>query len=302
MPEFCLTALKNLGNTCYMNSVIQALFATDEFLCYMLDTKCDKTLHTSLSKLFREMIECGEKDDSDSISPESFRETFVKIRPQFNNNNQQDSQEFLSLLLDGIHQEVNEAKNSKRPKDLPQPKSAKDSWNQYIQYIDDSFLVKLFVGHMSSTIECTECHHKSKCWDTFWDMSLSFPEKSDNFDVINLFEKYLEDETLDGDSKPNCENCETKTKSIKSLTIERLPLILTLNLKRFGNNGQKLSKNIEVDSKMTVNDTTYYLYACICHRGDCIQCLPTIIPTLGISLMILPSKELGNRFSKLQTN
>jgi len=43
---FNLTALKNLGNTCYMNTTIQALFATKEFREYILENKVISTLHT----------------------------------------------------------------------------------------------------------------------------------------------------------------------------------------------------------------------------------------------------------------
>ena len=266
MPEYNLTALKNLGNTCYMNSALQALFASDEFLIYILDDKCKETLHSSLSKLFKEMIECGEKEDYDCVSPQVFRDAFVKIKPQFNNHNQHDSQEFLRLLIDGIHEEANNAKHRKRPKNLEPPKTAKESWNQYKQYMDDSFLVKIFVGHMSSTIKCSQCNHESQSWDTFWDISLSIPEKSDS-NIKSLILNYLDDEILDNDSMVTCDNCKTKRKSTKSMKIERLPLILTINLKRFGNDGQKLSKNIDIEEKLFLNDNPYELYACICHRG-----------------------------------
>ena len=267
MPEYFLTALENLGNTCYMNCAIQVLFASDEFLIYLLDTKCDKTLHSSLSKLFKDMMECGEKEDSDCVRPQTFRDAFIQIKPEFNNHNQHDSQEFLRLLIDGIHEEVNEAKGRKRPKDLAQPKTVRESWNQYKQYMDDSFLVKIFVGHMSSTIKCVECGHKHQNWDTFWDISLSFPENSDEYEIKELLDSYLADEVLDKDSMVTCDYCRTKRKSIKSLKIERLPLILTINLKRFGNDGHKLSNSIYIEEKLILNDNPYELYACICHRG-----------------------------------
>ena len=265
MPEFFLTGLENLGNTCYMNSVIQGLFATKEFREYITETKSNKKLHSSLSQLFKDMIKVGQKSDSNCLSPLQFRDVFGKIRPDFNDKDQHDSQEFLRLLIDGLHQEVNEAKGRK-PAKYEQPKSAKDAWISYRQYMDDSFLVSLFVGQMRSTIRCTECDHRSHCWDSFWEISLSIPEKETELNVKELYQDYFKDEELVGDSMPTCAKCKTKRKSIKSSQIKRCPLILTLSLKRFGNDGKKVSKSVYVNKSLIINTIPYFLYACVCHK------------------------------------
>jgi len=41
------------------------------------------------------------------VIPRNFKITISKISEQFQGNDQQDSQEFLAFLLDGLHEELN---------------------------------------------------------------------------------------------------------------------------------------------------------------------------------------------------
>lgn len=260
---YYLTALDNLGNTCYMNTTLQALYAIREFRNYITQSKTHSPLHRTLSKLFKEMMTCKEK----SVSPSEFRDEIIKIMPQFEGKGQQDAQEFLRYIIDRIHEEVNEAKINKT-KVKPEPKSAKESWNLYLKFMDNSFLVKLFVGQLSSTIKCTHCQNESYCWDTFWDISLSLPEGDKDSDIKDCLKGYTAQEILDNDSMPTCSKCKVKRKSIKTLQIVRSPLILIIQLKKFGNDGQKISKSVKANYRIWINCVPYQLFACICHNGD----------------------------------
>lgn len=102
-----------------MNSVLQAMYSTDLFRKFVLRNPKSPLLN-SLCKLFEEMSE-----DKSSVYPGSFRNQFIKYQPKFRGYDQQDAQEFLRFLINGIHDEVNQARYSSRPKHLKSRKFLK---------------------------------------------------------------------------------------------------------------------------------------------------------------------------------
>jgi len=48
--------------------------------------------------------------DTASVSPSSFKYHLGKFAPQFQGDGQQDSQELLAFLLDGLHEDLNRIK------------------------------------------------------------------------------------------------------------------------------------------------------------------------------------------------
>jgi ubiquitin carboxyl-terminal hydrolase 4/11/15 len=50
-------------------------------------------------------------DEKDSVAPFHLKAIIGKFKKQFNNQEQQDSQELLSVLLDGLHEDLNRVRN-----------------------------------------------------------------------------------------------------------------------------------------------------------------------------------------------
>lgn len=265
LPSGVPRGLVNLGNTCYINAVIQALYSVDSFRNLILRAPHDKMLTSELSDLFKSM-----KNSSSPVSPANFKCTFSLHQAKFSGLGQQDAQEFLRYLINGVHEEFNQAARRPRRSVPPRaPKTADEAWGQYRDIVDDSPLVDIVVGQMCSTIVCGVCQNKSLCWDPFWDLSLPLVRGRHSCKLSDVVQDFIAKETLDSDERPICSNCKQATRSTKQIKVCRLPKLVILHLKKFTNDGYKLtSPEVKIDSTLTFNDNaTYTLTACISHHG-----------------------------------
>lgn len=264
LPDGVPKGLRNLGNTCYMNSVLQSLYAVESFRKFILQAPHDKLLTTDLSDLFKSM-----KNSSGPVSPSTFRYTFSRHQSRFSEPYQHDAQEFLRYLIDGIHEEFNKASTRpRRSTPMRAPRSAEEAWLQYREIVDDSPLVDIVVGQLCSTIVCSVCQNKSYCWDPFWDLSLPLIRGRHTCRLSDVVQDFIAKETLDSDERPICSVCKQATRSTKQISVCRMPKLMILHLKKFSNDGYKLtSPDVKVDRTLTFNGTRYNLTACISHHG-----------------------------------
>nr|XP_023012942.1 ubiquitin carboxyl-terminal hydrolase 46 [Leptinotarsa decemlineata] len=97
--------LVNFGNTCYSNSVLQALYFCKPFREKVLEYKAKnkrtkETLLTCLADLFHSIA--TQKKKVGSIAPKKFIARLRKEKEEFDNYMQQDAHEFLNFLINHI--------------------------------------------------------------------------------------------------------------------------------------------------------------------------------------------------------
>ncbi|KAK0164083.1 hypothetical protein PV328_002749 [Microctonus aethiopoides] len=108
--------LRNLGNTCFMAAGLQSLTATPPVLQHFLDLqqKNDKLPQPgSLIAHFSLLLSKMWSGRCSVVKPTEFKQTLGAYHSQFKDYRQHDCQEFLALLLDSLHEQMNTAKCAK---------------------------------------------------------------------------------------------------------------------------------------------------------------------------------------------
>lgn len=238
-----LVGLRNLGNTCFMNSMIQCLNSIEPLQTFFRDRFRDSDLNHGaelkgrLAKEFHSLSEDMQQGRSNSVlSPASLRALLVRYAPQFNGYNQQDSHECLRFFLDGLHEDLNRVRRKPKYVEMKDIKGervsdASERWYQYSQNCGNSEIQDIFGGQLFSESHCGSCGHKSWTFDVFLDLSVEIPPGHRNVDISDCFRQFCTKENLSEDYR--CESCKQRRKMTRRLSIFRPPQVLCVHLKRF---------------------------------------------------------------------
>uniref|UniRef100_A0A8C0ESB3 Ubiquitin carboxyl-terminal hydrolase 8 n=1 Tax=Bubo bubo TaxID=30461 RepID=A0A8C0ESB3_BUBBB len=266
-----LTGLRNLGNTCYMNSILQCLCNAPHLADYFNRNFYQDDINRSnflghkgeVAEEFGVIMKALWTGQYKYISPKDFKITIGKINDQFAGYSQQDSQELLLFLMDGLHEDLNKADNRKRYKEenndhLDDFRAAELAWHKHKQ-LNESIIVALFQGQFKSTVQCLTCHKKSRTFEAFMYLSLPLASTSKCTlqECLRLFSK---EEKLTDNNRFYCSHCKTRRDSLKKIEIWKLPPVLLVHLKRFSYDGRwKQKLQTSVDFPLETLDLSQYV-------------------------------------------
>lgn len=244
-----LTGLRNLGNTCYMNSILQCLCNTVAMAEYFNRNYYQDDINKAnilghkgeVAEEFSVLMKALWSGQYKVISPQDFKGTICKINSRFSSFEHQDSQELLLFLMDGLHEDLNKADKRRGYKEedidhLDDVSAADLAWSKH-KLLNESIIVALFQGQFKSTVQCMSCQHKSRTFETFMYLTLEMTasSKCSLQDCLKLFHK---EERLTDSNRFYCRHCKTHRDAIKKMQIWKLPPILLVHLKRFKYDGR----------------------------------------------------------------
>ncbi|XP_062429910.1 ubiquitin carboxyl-terminal hydrolase 38 isoform X1 [Rhea pennata] len=176
------TGLINLGNTCYMNSVIQALFMATDFRRHVLSLNLNGC--NSLMRKLQHLFAFLAHTQREAYAPRIFFE--ASRPPWFTPRSQQDCSEYLRFLLDRLHEE------ERTLRALSSAKTAESIMNEesqsqetihkaqlfaeapYTGSEERTLIEKMFGGKLKTSICCLNCKSTSQKEEAFTDLSLAF--------------------------------------------------------------------------------------------------------------------------------
>lgn len=180
--------IKNLGNTCFMNAAIQCLSKCEDFSKYFLLGNYKNEINNlnpygdQFIKRFRGIIYQLFEINDIAVNPHDFIKYITKNCSSWGIINLQDCHEFLSFLLNSLHENLNLVSNSqktdKKEKSQGPNESDKEAserfWNANLQK-DNSIIVDLFHGQFKSVVTYVNCKTKKITYEPFIYLGLPIP-------------------------------------------------------------------------------------------------------------------------------
>lgn len=243
--------LTNQGATCYMNSLLQTLFFTNELrrAVYLLPTETDDSIRSvpfGLQRTFYD-LQFSEKSVGTKKLTRSFGwetlDTFM----------QHDVQELCRVLMDNIE---NKMKHTQVEGTIP----------------------RLFEGKMISYVKCKVIDYESRRTEGFYDIQLNIKDKKN---IIESFKDYISVESLEGENKYDAGKYGLQDAQ-KGVFFDSFPPVLHLHLMRFQydpqtdsnikiNDRYEFYENIDLSEFLEKPESTpskYTLQAVLVHSGD----------------------------------
>ncbi|XP_067647794.1 ubiquitin carboxyl-terminal hydrolase 36 [Eurosta solidaginis] len=260
--------MMNVGNTCYLNSTLQALFHVPSLANWLLsDAKHTQECESPDNCIICAMVKTLEASQTNqsAIRPYLVYSKLKFICKHLLMGRQEDAHEFLRYLVEAM--EKSYLTRYRNYKELEQYSKETTPLNQILG------------GYLKSAVRCLACGHVSVTFQHFQDLLLDI-RKADT--VEEALEGYFSRERLE-DMGYKCEACKKKVSATKQFSLERAPIVLCIQLKRFSVMGTKLNKQITIKPRIDLSkfvtrkdiggeQLTYKLVAMVTHLGASQHC------------------------------
>ncbi|KAI1731508.1 ubiquitin carboxyl-terminal hydrolase domain-containing protein [Ditylenchus destructor] len=268
------TGLYNLGNTCFMNATLQALFNTPGFSQLFRNKRVESYINRLnkkygtmgvISACFASLMDAVWQGGFIAIKPLVFLETFAyRVNASLADRRQHDAQEFQIYLLDALHEDCNKIiqrtpfEQNYNGRNLPKEAEEYAKRTKEFSY---SIVNEFFNLRTVSLISCTVCSSASVTFEDMNQISVELPSAATQSQTTlkECMQRHFSDVVLEGQSCWKCPKCRGPRVANRSIKIWQLPSILIVHMKRFSLEGGDYVKN-EIDVSFDISDLDMSAY------------------------------------------
>lgn len=236
-----MKGFNNLGNTCYLNSGLQMLIQNSD-LCNIILAFRDKS--DVLSNFAKFIDDYHNNSNDNPLSPKYIKKLVARRNEIFAGYGQQDSSEFIVFLLELLNKEINTYCGNK------------------------NIIDKIFEIEITTSTKCKvlNCLNVSNNIEKSTILMLNLNKDCKNLDDCYNFAK--QKVKFEGDEKYYCEKCEKKRIASQRKDISRWPKNLIVWLRRYEQQGTRLSKHAQEIQIPILWRGEYHLKGIVLHSGS----------------------------------
>ncbi|XP_017048590.1 LOW QUALITY PROTEIN: ubiquitin carboxyl-terminal hydrolase 36 [Drosophila ficusphila] len=266
------TGMINVGNTCYLNSTLQALLHIPALANWLVSEQAHLE-NCNVAESGGCCIICAmaktllaTQSNQSAVRPFLVYSKLKQICKHMIVGRQEDAHEFLRFLVEAMERAY-----------LMRFRNYKEL-DQLVK--ETTPLGQIFGGYLRSEVRCLSCNHVSITFQHFQDLLLDI-RKADSLE--DAFDGHFSRERLE-DMGYKCEGCKKKVSATKQFSLERAPITLCIQLKRFSMIGNKLTKQISFKPRIDLSKyaarspaaqaqpLTYRLVSMVTHLGVSQHC------------------------------
>ena len=200
------SGLANIGNTCYMNSILQIFLnipklkdiflrknEKEEELFMNFITNLSKSNKGALIQEFINLLKERWLLEKKEIIPKKFKEICGEYNDTFKGFEQQDAHDFYTFLLDSLHEDTNiksnfikMEENEEITEQITENDLANEYWANNVRN-NASYFYALFMGQLKSTLTCSLCKKSKIKFEPFTSIELPIPEPKKIILEITLY-------------------------------------------------------------------------------------------------------------------